>query len=480
MSTRTRLTLYFTLLFGVIVVGLATASYVFVRHSLYSELDAKLRVAVEGTSMSAEHEFDEHNFRSAAEADLQAVLNGRHTAALPDPQILVLQGTRVAAYSKSEHATVDLRAVPAALLKAGGGFNDIRIAQHALPVPKFHTVYQVYAGASALPVREQLRRLGLTLLLLVPVGLMLAALSGYAWARSSLAPLSELLFTIEAVTSTDLSARVPLSRHDDEISRIGKRFNGLLLRLEAALESQRRFMADASHELRTPITVALAAAQVTSRDPVRQQIDSDEALRVIEEQMQRMRRTVEDLLFLSQSDASAPELMTEEMYLDDVASDASRSAQALARARQQRVLIHPLPEAPIQGNPDLLRQVLLILLDNAVKFTPVGGQIELAILRRQDWWVCQVTDNGRGIPAKAQPRIFDRFYRAQSDGIAEATSGSGLGLAVAKVIVERHGGTLMLAQSRPGFTCFEMSLRASNQGEQIPAALHANSLAVKI
>jgi len=246
----------------------------------------------------------------------------------------------------------------------------------------------------------------------------------------------------------------------------------------AVIESQRRFMADASHELRTPVTVALAAGQVTNRNPFHRLEDSDDALRIVEEQMLRLRRIVQDLLFLSQADACAPALANTEMYLDDVVADATRAAQTLAAARQQRVNVHPLPEARIWGNPDLLQQAVLILLDNAVKFTPPGGHIEVAILRRGSCWICQVTDTGRGIPAFAQAHIFERFYRAQDDS-AEKVSGSGLGLGVAKSIVETHQGTLALVESRPSLTRFEISVKALDD-ELNPAQDQANSLAVRI
>ncbi len=480
MSIQTRLTFCFTFLFGIIVVGLAIGSYILMRNNLYSDLKTELQVAVDGTAMSAEHEFTENSTALRGEADLQAVLEERGKAALPDTQILVRQGSREVAYKAGAQSAIDLRAIPANQLQAKS-FHDLRIASRDLPIRKFNSRYQIYAAASTTFVTQRLRRVALTLVLLVPVGLLLAASAGYVLARKSLAPLNDLSTTIESVTSSDLGLRVSVASGADEISRIGRRFNSLLNRLQQAFDSQQRFMADASHELRTPVTVALAAAQVTVRDPLRTQHDSDEALRLVEVQMLRVKNIVQQLLLLSQADASSLKVNMSDVYLDDVVTEASRAARALAHVKQQRLDAQPLPEARIQGDSDLLGQALMILLDNAVKFTPPGGNIQVGISRRGQYWVCHVVDNGIGIPASEQARVFDRFYRAVENPAAADVAGSGLGLAIAKAIIDAHGGTLTVAESRPGLTRFEIRLLSAEGEGNGPREQHQpSSCAVRI
>lgn len=459
LSIQTRLTVSFTSLFGVIILGLAVSSYVLVRNNLLSDLNTELQVAVDATSMSAEHEMNEHQLPAAGEADLQSVLGERSDTGPSEIEILVRQGSRQVAYRRGAGGPVDLRTVPSNRLR-GKTVDGSRIASRAVAIKKFDSVYEIYAAASSAPVTNRLQRLALTLALLVPIGLVVAAFAGYAVSRKSLAPLNVLSKTIESITSADLSRRVEVSGGHDEISRIADRFNSLLNRLQAAFAAQQRFMADASHELRTPVTVALAAAQVTTRDPARTLQDADQALRLIEGQMLRVKNLVQQLLLLSQADACALNVQFSAIYLDDVVSEASRAARNLLQIKNQRLEIEPLPEAEISGDSALLVQAIMILVDNAVKYTPLEGTISIGVCRREAHWVCYVSDTGIGIPEAVREQIFDRFYRGNQAAAGREVNGSGLGLAIAKAIVEGHGGTLTLAESRPGFTRFEMGLLA--------------------
>jgi len=464
MPIRTRLTLSFTILFGIIVLGLAIGSYVLVRGSLLSGLDTQLHAAIDGTAMSSEHELNEHPIAPPGEADLQDILNERRDAALPDIQILVREGSRLVAYKAGSDMAVDLRTLPPDRLRPGS-LKNLRIVYRDIPVPKFHLNYQIYAAASTDVIFGRLNRFALMLIVLVPMGLLLAAAAGFDLSKRALAPLNELSKKIDAVTSSDLSLRIKVAGSKDEISTIGAAFNRLLDRLQHAFDSQRRFMVDASHELRTPVTVTLAAAQVTTRDATRTPQDSDEALHIIEDQMLRLKNIVQQLLLLSQADASALKLNVRDLYLDDVLGEAVRAARVLAREKQIAIDFEAPPEAQVRGDPELLGQAVMVLLDNAVKFTPPGGRIAVGISRRGADWVCHVSDNGRGIPDSEQPHIFDRFYRAGQDVDGKGLEGSGLGLAIAKTIIDSHLGTLALTESRPGCTRFEIRLLASQQEE---------------
>ena len=238
MSIQTRLTLSFTALFGFIVLGLAIGSYiVLVRNDLFSDLNTELQVAVDGTAISAEHEMNEHSTVAPGEADIQEVLNARADAALPNTQILIRQGSRQVAYKAGAHATMDLRNISSDSLRSKT-FKSLHVAFRQLPVPKFHSQYEIYAAAPTAPIEDNLRQFALLLALLLPFGLALAASAGYVLARESLAPLHGLGSTIEAVTSSDLSVRVAVPDNRDEISRIGQQFNGLLDRLQAAFDCQ--------------------------------------------------------------------------------------------------------------------------------------------------------------------------------------------------------------------------------------------------
>ena len=477
MSTRARLTFIFTALFGMIVVGLATATYLLERQDAYSKLDSALHTAVDATAMSAEHEFAEHNHKENGEKDVREVLLNARQAALPGIQILVREGGRNVAYRPGDQDKLDLRQASSAQLKSGTVIDGSRIQVRELDVPRFQTRYQIYSAKSVAPALDHLALLRRNLLIAVPLGLLLASFAGYLLARKALAPLSALTTTIEHITSSDLSARVTINKTGDDLSRLGASFNSLLDRLENAFAAERRFMADASHELRTPLTVGLTAVQVANKAPDRDQANSDNALQVAENQMLRLKKLVDNLLLLAQTGKSDAVLHRTEMYLDDAVSDATRAARILGQAKNQILKVDPLPEARCIGDQDLLKQCLLILLDNAVKFTPPGGQIRVKLSPKGELWSCLISDTGCGIAESAQPHIFDRFYRAPNS--SPPAPGAGLGLAIAKSIMESHGGQLLLVESTPAGTTFEIVI----PGLEEPSAEtgdQANSLSVKM
>jgi signal transduction histidine kinase len=477
MSIRARLTVSFTALFGAIVIALSVAAYVLLSADAYSRLDGALKVATGATAMSAEHELNEHRTQLAGENDLQSVLDEFGTGALTDTQILVRAGDRNVAYSPTPNLGFDLRALPSRRLKAGK-VNGFRIVSGAFRSPKFNTAYQIYSARSTAPVLARIERIRFALLFAVPVGLALAALAGYLLADKSLHPLQELAQTVDSVTSSDLSARVNVSAKDGEIGALGLRFNSLLDRLEQTFNVQRQFMADASHQIKTPVTVALSAAQVAGHNSKADLHECKDSLQIIENQMLQLGKTVEDMLFLSQADTASLKIERKEMYLDDAISDAARAAKTLARNKRQTLKIVSLPEAECMGDPDLLKQAVLILLENSVKFTPVGGTIEVALLEREKHWVCSVTDDGPGISPAAQSHIFERFFR-ENLPVHERVAGAGLGLAIAKSIMESHRGTLTLVETRPGRTTFETVIPALFRDASF-TGVHANSLSVRI
>ena len=175
----------------------------------------------------------------------------------------------------------------------------------------------------------------------------------------------------------------------------------------------------------------------------------------------RLTRIVDDLFLLARADAGHLVVRAENLFLEDVVLDAVRGIRPLADQRAVRVELHGMVEAPVHGDPDLLGRLVLNLLDNAVKFSPAGGAIDVDLSSDDATSVVTVTDAGPGIPADAQSRIFERFYRvdvARSRVDASATSGAGLGLAIARRIAEAHGGRLELAESRPGRTTFRATV----------------------
>jgi heavy metal sensor kinase len=458
-STKARLTLYFTALFGAIVVCLALASYLLVTRAEYTDLDSGLHVAVVATAMSAEHELSEHAAQRDGEADLQTILDESLSNSLPDTQIMIREGERTFAYKGGKAGSADLRKIASSNLQSLKNVDGLRIAELPLHVAKFGVDYEIFAASSLQPVVEKLNFFRRVLLVFVPLGLALAACAGYLLSRRALAPLNELTRTIETITSSDLSARVRVAPADNDLGRLANRFNCLLDRLESAFNAQRHFMAEASHQLRTPLTVALSSVQVTARDGRRSVADCDGSLSLVESQLLRLRRIIDNMLFLSQADATSLGIEKREFYLDDAVAEAVQAANALARPKRQTVKIEQLPEARCLGDEELLKQAVLILLENAVKYTQDGGHIAVHLQPAGRYWSCRIGNNGRMIPEADRAHIFERFYRGKTADV-EKTAGSGLGLAIARTIAQTHEGDLELVKSDDEGTVFELRIPA--------------------
>lgn len=214
-----------------------------------------------------------------------------------------------------------------------------------------------------------------------------------------------------------------------------------LLPVERSIEHMRRFMADAAHEMRTPLTVIRSRAEVALQKP-REAGEYVEAMRGVEAETRRLGRIVEDLLTLARADAGERSVERHRVFLDDIVSDAAGAARAMAQARGVELTVDEFEESAVEGDAALLRQLAMLLLDNAVKFTPAGGHVSLRVGTVDGRSTLTVEDNGPGISGEQLPHIFDRFYRgdpAHSRGmVGSASDGAGLGLAIAKWIVEAH------------------------------------------
>ena len=216
--------------------------------------------------------------------------------------------------------------------------------------------------------------------------------------------------------------------------------------IERSMEQMRRFMADAAHELRTPVTILRTRVEVAlaqAREP-----DHDAAtLRAIEREAARLGHIVGDLLTLARADAGERPIARELLYLDDAASQAVEAVRTLAQQKRVQVEVGAFEEARITGDPALVRQLLVIVLDNAVKFTPAGGHVRLDVTTQDGRATVVVVDTGVGIPAEQLPHVFERFYRG--DPARREADGTGLGLAIARWIADAHGARIEIG-STPG------------------------------
>jgi signal transduction histidine kinase len=270
-----------------------------------------------------------------------------------------------------------------------------------------------------------------------------------------------------------LNERLPVQNARDELGYLASTFNSLLERLERSFEQQRRFMADASHELRSPVSIIRGEAEVALSQP-RQPGEYRESLAIALDEARRLSQIVDDLFTLARADAGEYPLRPRDFYLEELASDCVRASRSIAAARGITLSYEPDGEMPIHADEALVRRLAMNLLDNAIKYTPEGGKVNVTCQRAGGEYSLTVRDSGPGIPAEAGEKIFERFFRLDParthsgrdnsgapETAASATAGAGLGLAIARWIAEAHHGRLTLVQSDASGSTFAAFLPAN-------------------
>jgi two-component system sensor histidine kinase MprB len=318
--------------------------------------------------------------------------------------------------------------------------------------------YALQVSRPLTEVDETLGRMRTLLLIVALCGIGLAAGLGLVVARTALAPVRRLTDATEHVTATrDLGSRIDV-KGDDELSRLAVSFNTMLAALDESASAQRRFVADASHELRTPLTSLRTNIEVLARTDSLAPAERERLLADVSEQLEEMSLLVAELVELDRAEESAGE--QEDVRLDLLAGE------AIERARRRRdgiTFSADLEESLVRGHPASIDRAIANLLDNAAKWSPAGGEVEVSV---HDG-VLVVRDHGPGIAEEDLPRVFDRFYRAPA---ARGSPGSGLGLAIVRRVAESHGGEVSAECAEGGGTRVRLSFPASEDGRPQPAA----------
>jgi heavy metal sensor kinase len=306
-------------------------------------------------------------------------------------------------------------------------------------------------------------RFELALYFSVPAILIVATLGGYWLSRRALAPVDEITQAARKIGAQDLGQRLTVHKSRDELERLAETLNGMLARLEAAFQRITKFTADASHELRTPVSVMRASAEITLRKS-RTADEYREALEQILQESERLSQLIEQLLILARSDAGSAVLPMIRTNLTRPLRIACQQASLLA-GQKQVAFSDRVPEKPlwVQGDSASLERLFLVILDNAVKYTPDGGRIEVALNQEDGFAVAAICDTGIGVSAEDLPHIFERFYRADRARTRDS-GGSGLGLAIGSWIAQVHGGEIRVQSEPSRGSCFEVRLPLYGNG----------------
>ena len=302
---------------------------------------------------------------------------------------------------------------------------------------------QEYEVITAVPLRSYenaVRRFGIAMFVMTPVILLLGAFGGFWISRRALNPIDRMTQEAQAINAQKLSRRVANPNTGDELQRLSETLNAMLERLEQSFARINQFTADASHELRTPVAYMRTVAEVALRNP-RSETEYKEALGDISLELDKTTTLLESLLFLARADSGCS-LPSERLDIRDPIRQAAAQAEVLAESKHLTIQSVD-PESPlwIVGDQQSLERMLLVLLDNAVKYTPDGGRIGIGAKATDGHAIIEVTDTGIGIALADHSRIFDRFYRADKARVRES-GGAGLGLSIAQWIAQVHGGEI--------------------------------------
>ena len=324
------------------------------------------------------------------------------------------------------------------------------------------------------PLYEQLRGLSLAFVIILPAVLLAAWLGGYALARRALSPIEKMAREAQQITPDRLDGRLRVEDADRELGQLAAVFNETLGRLERAFEQLRRFTSDASHELRTPLSMIRSVGEV-GLQKAGSPAEYRDIIGSMLEEVNRLTSLIDNLMTISRADSGHIQLQRTSVPLLALAREAAGLIEILLEGKSQTLDIAGDETAVVEGDPVFLRQALINVIHNAVKYSPAGETISVRVSNLPGGRVAvEISDNGPGIPPRDQPRVFDRFYRVDLARWRE-TGGAGLGLSIAKWAVEAHGGTISLESELNRGCTFRIALP---RGCASPGTAPANALAM--
>jgi len=439
-----RLTIWYSLMLLVALAIFGTLTYLFIARQLYDEQYANLAENAEqiseimrlsNTRLDIEYlnkESDEFNlnetgiFFEIRDDSGESIFKSRNfPLSLPTilPQL-----------AKNDRLTIRDR--------SGAAYNlYITSANLASNNSSDRQVYYLYVGQSIIYVEKILRRIRILLLILCPIILALASLGGWHLARRSLGPVVAITQTARDISMHHLDKRLPEPDQHDELSQLVQTFNEMINRIQNGVRQIQQFTADASHELRTPLTIMRGEIEVALRKP-RSDKEYQQVLKSGLQELQWMEKIVNELLLLSRADASEIKLNQKKIVLNTLLNEIVQSQQALARSRGLSLHFKNPRQAIVSFiDADKVRQMVINIIDNAIKYTAPGGTILVQLYQEENHVLLQFKDTGIGIASKDLPFVFDRFYRVNKARSRQQHS-SGLGLAICRWIAEAHQGKI--------------------------------------
>jgi len=457
---RLRLTAWYFAVLAVVLSAFGIGAYLEMRHSIHKTVDEELQIRAEGV-----HQLMQRTIQRGEQDELQDELRehtemrvGGALLQVSDEQGDWLYRSKVMSdYGLPRSAKLSAR--PADFMSK----KDVPLRVWGEEVRAGNQSYLIQVAIEMDDFYDALDHFALLLFISIPLLLLSAAAGGYWISTLALAPVDQITQTARTISAQNLSSRLVVPHTGDELQRLSETLNGMLGRLEAAFRKITQFTADASHELRTPVAVMRTRAELS----LRKARTADEYREVIAEVLAELEKTsglIEQLMFLARADSGAETLHFAATNVAEVLREACHQGSALAEAKhvafQEQISGDSLW---IQGDAGSLRRLFLILIDNAVKYTPANGQVEVSLQSNDGYAVAQVRDTGIGIAESDLPNVFERFYRADKARSRES-GGVGLGLSIGRWIAEVHAGTIEVHSAPGRGSIFQIRLPLANGG----------------
>jgi heavy metal sensor kinase len=456
-SIRFRLTAWYSTVLALALAIFGVFTWFAVREILFHAVDETLADRVEGV-----RRFMENQIGALSVEEIRDEFK-EHSVLGPGGDLFQVCDTAGVWLYRS--ASLENDAVPIhlpATVPAKGLVEDRHVAGTSLrflsrSVTVLGKPYTIQVAAPTHELVEGLTGFKWALILLVPVVLLAATAGGWWMSRRALQPVDQVTATARSIGEQNLGKRLPVPNTEDELQRLSETLNQMLDRIEGAFHRVTQFTADASHELRTPVALIRTTSEIALRKH-RSDAEYREALDEVHAESVRTTGLIENLLTLARADAGKETLDRTPVDLASLVLEVSGQAEKLAQ-QKGITLACQAPEgiAPISGDRDTLRRLFFILLDNAVKYTPPGGQIQVGINQSPEKVTVEVCDSGGGISQQDLPHIFERFYRSDKSRNRDS-GGAGLGLSLAKWIVEAHGGFIEVESAVDSGSTFRVAL----------------------
>jgi heavy metal sensor kinase len=459
-NVRSRLTLWYVLVLASLLAVYAGVASLFLFLSLREDFDRNLVQDVETVEGMLEKEPNGHVSLHAIHPDIGEPRIGHFIEVWsPDGSLLyrsaALQNQPLGGPPGPGEGLQD--PTPANTRLPNG--TRIRLASSVFHVEDRRVILRVAYSEERL--WRELGEFGEVLLFGFPIAVLLAGIGGYALARKALAPIDSMATQAKTISAERLDDRLSIENPEDELGKLGTVFNDMLGRLQAAFDQLRRFTSDASHELRTPLTAIRSVGEVALQDH-RSPAEYRDVIGSMLEEVDRLTRLSESLLALSRADSGHVHLQREDIPLLRLAKEASALVEVLAEEKRQRIDIEGGEDLIVSVDRLILRQAIVNLLDNAIKYSPTESRIIVRMKSGGDKQVfLDVVDQGPGITGEHQPYVFDRFYRVDKARTRE-WGGAGLGLSITRWAVEAHGGEITLKSEESRGSTFRISLPLAN------------------